>query len=142
MPKQKRCPYCRRLFIPDPRLKGQQTTCGRQECRRQKKRQSNEEWRSRHSDYFRGMYPQQKEAYGTRAEYRRRYREEHPEYVQRNAAFVKKYRSRRRQETAKPVSSTSCDLRLSIWNQTDNVSITRVSSTSRDIFVTVSRNEV
>ena len=45
------------------------------------------------SDYFRGMYPQQKEAYGTRAEYRKRYRKEHPEYVRRNAAFVKKYQS-------------------------------------------------
>ena len=118
MPKQKRCPYCRRLFLPDPRLKERQTTCGRQECRRQKKRQSNEEWRSCHSDYFRGMYPLQKEAYGTRAEYRKRYREEHPEYVQRNTACVKKYRSRRREQEAKPVSSTS-----------------------RDIFVTVSRNE-
>jgi len=64
------------------------------------------------------MYPQQKEAYGTRAEYRKRYREEHPEYVQRNTACVKKYRSRRREQEAKPVSSTS-----------------------RDIFVTVSRNE-
>jgi hypothetical protein len=103
--------------------------------------QGNEEWRSRHSDYFCGMYPQQKEAYGTRAECRKRYREEHPEYVQRNAAFVKKYRSRRRERAAEPVSSTSCDLRLSIWNQTGNVSITHVSSTSRDIFVTVSRNE-
>ncbi len=87
------------------------------------------------------MYPQQKEAYGTRAEYRKRYREEHPEYVERNAALVKKYRRRRRERAATPVSSTSCDLRLSIWNQTGNVSITRVSSTSRDIFVTVCQNE-
>jgi hypothetical protein len=141
MPKQKRCPYCRQLFVPDPRLKERQATCGRQECRRQKKRQSDQEWRSSHADYFRGIYPQQKQAYGTRAEYRKRYREEHPEYVQRNAAFVKTYRSRRRERAAEPVSSTSCDLRLSIWNESDNLSITHVSSTSRDIFVTVSRNE-
>lgn len=141
MPKQKRCPYCRRLFVPDPRLKERQATCGRQECRRQRKRQSNEDWRSRHPDYFRGMYPQQKEAYRTRAEYRKCYRAEHPEYVLRNAAFVKKYRSRRRERAREPVSSTSCDLRLSIWNEKDSLSITHVSSTSRDIFVTVSRNE-
>jgi len=141
MPKQKRCPYCRRLFIPDPRLKERHTTCGRQECRRQRKRQSNEQWRAQHSDYFRGMYSQQKEAYGTRAEYRKQYRKKNPEYVQRNAAFVKKYRRRRHERAAEPVSSTSCDLRLSIWNQTGNVSITRVSSTSHDIFVTVCQNE-
>ena len=66
---------------------------------------------------------------------------EHPEYVQRNAAFVKKYKARRRKSGFARVSSTSCDLRLSIWNQTSNVSITHVSPTSRDIFVTVSRNE-
>ena len=141
MPKQKRCPYCRRLFVPGPRLKERQATCGLQECRRQRKRQFNEDWRSRHPDYFRGMYSQQKHAYGTRAEYRKRYREEHPEYVERNAAFVKTFRSRRRERAAEPVSSTSCDLRLSIWNESDNLSITHVSSTSRDIFVTVSRNE-
>ena len=141
MPKKKRCAFCRRLFVPDPRLKERQTTCGRQECRRRRKRQSNEHWRSLHSDYFRGMYPQQKEVYGTRAEYKKQYRNENPEYVRRNAAFVKKYRTPRRKEDPEPVSPTSCDLRLSVWAQTDNVSITHVSHTSRDIFVTVSRNE-
>lgn len=87
------------------------------------------------------MYPQQKEAYGTRAEYKKQYRNENPEYVRRNAAFVKKYRTPRRKADPEPVSPTSCDLRLSVWAQTDNVSITHVSHTSRDIFVTVSRNE-
>jgi hypothetical protein len=87
------------------------------------------------------MYPNQKQAYGTRAEYRKRYRKEHPDYVQRNTAFVKKFRKRRRERAAEPVSSTSCDLRLSVWSQTSSVSITQVSHTSRDIFVTVCQNE-
>jgi len=141
MPKQSRCPICRSLFIPNPRIKERQTTCGRQECRRERKRQTNEHWRSQHSNYFQGMYPQQKQAYGTRALYKKQYRMEHPEYVQRNAAFVKKSRTRRRNAEPSPVSPTSCDLHLSVWGQTGNVSITHVSHTSRDIFVTVCRNE-
>jgi hypothetical protein len=142
MPKQKRCPFCRRLFIPDRRLKEQQTTCAREECRTQRRQQSNKNWRLQHPDYFRGMYPQQKEVYGTRAEYKRQYRKQNPEYVRRNAVFVKKYRASRQKAGIDPVSHTSCDLLLSVWNQTGNVSITHVSHTSRDIHVTVCRDKV
>ena len=141
MPKRRKCLFCRRLFIPDPRVKERQKTCGRQECRREQKRQLDARWRSQHRDYFRGLYPHQKQAYGTRAEYRKRYRKEHPDYVRRNTAFVKKFRKCRREPVAEPVSSTSCDLRLSVWSQTSSVSITQVSHTSRDIFVTVCQNE-
>ena len=143
MPKQRRrCPYCLHLFIPDPRRKEQQATCGRQECRRKRKRQSDKEWRLHHQDYFRGIYQQQKENYGTRAEYKKRYRRQNPDYVRRNAAFVKKYRERHRKALSQHVSHTSCDLRLSLWKKTGSVSITQVSHTSRDILVTVSQNEV
>jgi len=140
MPKRRRCAFCRRLFVPNPRLKERQKTCGRQDCRRKRKRQSDGQWRRRHPDYFRGMYTQQKQAYGTRAEYRRQYRKQHPEYVQRNAAFVRRSRTRRQNADADSVSSTSRDLRLSVWCQKGNVSITQVSHTSRDIFVTVCEN--
>ena len=142
MPKRRRCPFCHRLFIPNSRVKERQNTCGRQDCRREQKRQLDERWRSQNRDYFRGMYPQQKQVYGTRAEYRRRYRKEHPDYVQRNAAFVKKCKARRQKTESERVSSTSCDLRLTVCSQKSNVSITQVSSTSRDIFVTVCQNEL
>jgi hypothetical protein len=62
MPKQRRCPFCRRLFVSDPRVKERQQTCGRPSCRRERKRQIDAQWRARHADYFRGMYPQQKQA--------------------------------------------------------------------------------
>jgi hypothetical protein len=140
MPRRKRCPFCRRLFVSEPRVKERQQTCGRQSCRRERKRQIGAQWRARHPDYFRGMYPQQKQAYGTRAEYKRRYRSQNPEYVRRNAAFVKKSRTRRKNTDADPVSPTSRDLRLSVWCQKGNVSIAQVSHTSRDIFVTVCEN--
>jgi hypothetical protein len=141
MPTRRRCPFCRRLFTPDPRAGERQKTCGQEECRQKQKRQSNEQWRSRHPGYFQGMYSQQKEAYGTRAEYKKRYRKEHPEYVRRNAAFVREYRTRRRKPEPEAVSPTSCDLRLSVWSHTINFSIAQVSHTSRDIFVTIRRSE-
>jgi hypothetical protein len=142
MPKQKRCPYCRRLYIPDPRRKERQATCGGQGCRRKRKRQSDRAWRSHHQDYFRGIYQQQKEEYGTRAEYKKQYRLRNPEYVRRNAAFAKKCRERRRKAQPEAVSHTSCDLRLSLWKETGSVSITHVSHTSRDILITVSQNAI
>jgi hypothetical protein len=127
--------------MPNPRVKERQNTCGRQDCRRRQKLQLDEQWRSQNRDYFRGLYPHQKEVYGTRAQYRKQYRKENPEYVRRNAAFVKKYKARQRKRRSEGVSSTSCDLRLTVWSQKSNISITQVSSTSRDIFVTVCQND-
>ena len=69
-----------------------------------------------------------------RSDYRRHYRQRHPDYVQRNAAFVRKWRQRLR---SAPVSSTSRDLRLTIESQKTSIRIAHVSSTSRDIFVTL-----
>jgi hypothetical protein len=114
MLKRKKCPYCHRLFVPNPRLKERQKTCGRQECRRKQKRLSNKEWRSLHPGYFRGIYLQQKEVYGTRAEYKKQYRRKNPEYVRRNAVFVSKYRDRRRKAPSEAVSHTSPDLRITL----------------------------
>lgn len=139
MPKRRKCPFCLRLFTSDPRVKQRQKTCGRHRCRQEQKRQYDEYWRERYPDYFQGSYPHQKETYGTRADYKKRYRKQHPDYVRRNAAFVEEYRKRRRRQPSAAVSPTSCDLQLSLWSQTSSLSITHVSHTSRDIFVSVSQ---
>lgn len=141
MSKRRRCPYCRRLFVPDPRLKDRQRTCGRPACRREHKRRYDRRWRSRHPDYFRGSYPHQKQMYGTRAEYKRQYRQAHPEYVERNAARVRQRRERRRQAEGRGESHTSRDLTLRLWGKETCVEITRVSHTSREIFVSLSEQE-
>jgi hypothetical protein len=103
---RRRCPFCRRWYYPDPRLGQRQETCGRTECRQKQKRKSNQRWRAKNPGYFRGSYPQHKEKYGTRADYMRLYRHQHPEYVKRNAAYVQKWRQKLRQA---PVSCTSSD---------------------------------
>ena len=86
------------------------------------------------SDYFRGVYPQQKAKYGTRAEYMRHYRQQHPDYVRRNAALVRKWRQQLRQEL---VSHTSRDLRVTIESEITSLRIAHVSHTSRDIVLTL-----
>jgi hypothetical protein len=44
---------------------------------------------------------------------------------------------RQRERAPAPVSHTSYDIQLSLWSQRSNVSISQVSHTSRDIYVTV-----
>ena len=53
LPRQ-RCPFCRRWYHPQPRLNRRQRTCGRPECRRQQKQRSNQQWRAKNPDHFRG----------------------------------------------------------------------------------------
>src|SRR5438876_10071046 len=78
---RRRCPFCRHWYHPHPRLNRRQQTCGRTECRRQQKQKSNQQWRAENPDYFRGAYARQKEKYGTRADYMRLYRQQHPDCV-------------------------------------------------------------
>jgi hypothetical protein len=131
---RRRCPFCRRWFHPHPRLKQRQMTCARADCCRQQKKRSNQQWRTDHPNYFRDTYAHQKEIYGTRAEYERRYRQQHPDYVRRNAAFVRRWRLRLR---STPVSPTSPDLHVTIESERTSLRIAQVSHTSRDIFVTL-----
>jgi hypothetical protein len=60
-------------------LKQRQKTCDQSDCHRKQK--SSQQWPTKHPDYFRGAYEQQKEIYGRRSEYKRRYRQQHPDYV-------------------------------------------------------------
>ena len=56
-PSRKRpCRICRRWFLPDPRLKGRQMTCGDAHCKRQWHRKKCQEWNRKNRDYFRSNY--------------------------------------------------------------------------------------
>ena len=108
---RRKCPFCRRWYHPHPRLNRRQQTCGRPECRRRQKQKSNQQWRAKNPEYFRGAYPRQKEKYGTRADYMHLYRQQHPDYVRRNAASVRKWRQKLGQAA---VSHTSSDLHRTV----------------------------
>ncbi len=56
-PTRKRpCRVCKRWFIPHPRLKDRQKTCGDQQCQRQWHRRKCAEWNRNNVDYFKDNY--------------------------------------------------------------------------------------
>lgn len=64
MMRKKRCPYCHKWFLPNPRTlryeptsgkyRSTQKACNRLQCRRERKRQADRDWRERNRDWFKG----------------------------------------------------------------------------------------
>ena len=46
------CCHCGAWFLPDARNRNRQKACGKAECRRARKRQSQREWAAKNPDYF------------------------------------------------------------------------------------------
>ena len=60
-PTRKRpCRICRRWFLPNPRLKQRQMTCGRAKCQRQWHNKKCAQWNRKNTDYFKTNYLQKK----------------------------------------------------------------------------------
>ncbi len=60
-PTRKRpCRICRRWFLPNPRLKERQMTCGQAECQREWHKKKCAQWNNKNSDYFKSNYLQKK----------------------------------------------------------------------------------
>jgi len=56
-PTRKRpCRICKRWFIPHPRLKDRQKTCGNPSCRQEWHRRKCEQWNHNNVDYFKDNY--------------------------------------------------------------------------------------
>ena len=54
------CRICRRWFIPNPRVKDRQKTCGDPGCQRKWHKKRCTEWNRRNPDYFKANYLQKK----------------------------------------------------------------------------------
>ena len=54
------CRICRRWFLPHPRLKSRQMTCGDARCQSEWHRKKCAEWNRKNSDYFKANYLQKK----------------------------------------------------------------------------------
>ena len=81
---RKRRHYCKRLFIPDPRVGERQKTCGDPLCQKAHKAQNNTRWRRKNPDYFRNDYRRVKEWLDHHPGYLEKYRQSHPNYVKKN----------------------------------------------------------
>jgi len=55
-PRKRPCRVCRKWFLPDPRLKDRQATCGDPACRREWHRRKCRQWNRENQDYFRSNY--------------------------------------------------------------------------------------
>jgi hypothetical protein len=53
----KRCLFCGRFFVPDPRVGERQKACPREACRKQRKGVAQRAWCERNPGYFKGRYP-------------------------------------------------------------------------------------
>ena len=58
--KKRPCSICRRWFMPHPRLKDRQQTCGDPVCKKEWHRKKCAEWNKRNGDYFKTNYLQKK----------------------------------------------------------------------------------
>lgn len=81
---KKKCSFCGRLFLPDPRVGERQKTCSREECRRQRKTLSQKRWVENNPDYFRGRYEHTRNWLDQHPGYLRQFRASHPEYTEKN----------------------------------------------------------
>lgn len=82
--KKKRCPYCQTYFIPHPSVGQRQKACRKVECQISRKAKNNKQWRHKNPSYFKGDYPRIKSWLDKHPGYLKQYRQNHPEYTQKN----------------------------------------------------------
>ena len=73
------CPYCFNKFTPHPKVLDRQICCGRDFCKRERKKGEDRKWRRKNPDYFKGRY----------SLYLKPWLEKHPGYL-------KEYRGRKK----------------------------------------------
>ena len=91
--------HCRRLFVPNPRVKNQ-AYCARRACQRLRKSLWQKQKMATDADYQANQRDCLKRWRRENPDYWRRYRSQHPEYVQRNR-LLQRERDRRRHDLAK-----------------------------------------
>jgi hypothetical protein len=53
----KRCLFCGRFFVPDPRVGERQKACPREPCKKKRKAVAQRAWCENNPGYFQGRYP-------------------------------------------------------------------------------------
>ena len=89
-------PHCRRFFVPNPRVKNH-LYCGRNECRRLRKRRWQSEKMKTDSDYRKNQQESHQCWMEQNRDYYKRYRAKNPEYVKRNR-LLQKLRDQKRRD--------------------------------------------
>ena len=98
MNQKSRCanPNCRRLFVPDPRVKNHRY-CGRKECRRLRRRRWQSEKMKTDPDYRKNQQQSHQCLRQQNHDYYQRYRAKNPQYITRNR-LLQKLRDQKRRD--------------------------------------------
>jgi len=91
--KKKICPWCQKVFIPNPRLKERQISCGEPECKREQKHLSQRQWMLKEKEAY---IQNQRDWRKNNPDYWQEYRAGHPEYTVRNREQTRIRRSLKR----------------------------------------------
>ena len=94
MMRKQRCPYCHKWFLPNPRTlryeptsgkyHSTQKACNRLQCRRERKRCADRDWRERNRDWFKGRHEKIRKWAKEYPGYWKRYRAAHAGYTHKN----------------------------------------------------------
>ncbi len=60
--RKKRCLFCRKRFWPDPRVGARQRACGKPECQKKRRTETQKAWREKNPDYWTARRLQQRSA--------------------------------------------------------------------------------
>ena len=82
--KRKTCCICSHSFVPHRKVGVRHKTCGNPACQRIRKEINNAQWRQNNPDYSKNDYARVKACLEKNPGYLERYRQTHPEYVQKN----------------------------------------------------------
>ena len=117
--KRRRCPYCNQSFRPHPRIGKRQKTCGSSSCKKARKAQTDARWRRRNPECCQHDYERIKKWLGEHPHYLRRYRQGHPEYVQKNreARRLRYRREKIRVDIQAEIKNQLPEITEQLWNQ-------------------------
>ncbi|MCP4648661.1 MAG: hypothetical protein GY853_01090 [PVC group bacterium] len=82
--RQKRCLHCKELFEPNPRTKGKQKYCSKEECQKKRQRQNEANWRRRNPECLELQQEQTRIWYKSHPDYSRNRRLKNPHLAQYN----------------------------------------------------------
>jgi hypothetical protein len=117
--KRRRCPHCNQSFRPHPRVGKRQKTCGSASCKKTRKAYTDARWRRRNPECCQHDYERIKKWLGEHPHYLTRYRQSHPEYVQKNRE-ARKLRYRRekiRVDIQAEIKNQLPKITEQLWNQ-------------------------
>lgn len=90
--RKKKCIFCQNPVESEPEAKSQYV-CGRKKCQKERIKHNSRKWR-KENPRFQASHRLDDEYRKTHRMWKKEYRKRHPEYVAKNAIYVKKHRSK------------------------------------------------